>query len=119
MDGDEVLNVYLTDSAASSVALESVRRELVNVGRPDRAVRFIPGEYSYRQLHAYTQALLPYLWPEIAYWGIDDRRNRCLVGYVTDEARDRLEAAIVRLGVERAACILERGKYAQTLPLPP
>jgi hypothetical protein len=115
IDSTGTLNIFVTDLRILPRAKRIVQYELNIERRSQLPVRFIKGDYSYRELESIIQELLPYLGSGVASVGIDEWVNRLRIVFVTDEARVRLEKAIAELGLSRKAIILEKGEYAKVL----
>jgi hypothetical protein len=109
---DTVLKVYVTDLSARDRLREAIDR-YNSYGRRGREVRFIQGTYSYRDLRAWGQCILPYTPRGVASYEVSERDNRNKFTVVTDAARQDLETVISRLDLPRAAFIIERGEYAK------
>jgi hypothetical protein len=111
---DTVLKVFLTDLSAGD-RVRSMIDQYNLYGRRGREVRFARGAYSYRELRAWGQCMLPYYPRGVASFGVSERDNRDKFTVVNDEARKHLELVINRLGLPRAAFIIEHGEYAQVV----
>jgi hypothetical protein len=111
---DTVLKVYLTDLSASDRA-RSVIDQYDLYRRRGREVRFVRGSYSYRELRGWGQCMLPYYPRGVASFGVSERDNRDKFTVVNDDARKHLDLVINRLGIPRAAVIIEHGDYAQVV----
>ncbi|MFL5593184.1 MAG: hypothetical protein ACJ785_01100 [Gemmatimonadaceae bacterium] len=111
---DTVLKVYLTDLSASD-RVRSVIDRYNLYGRRGREVRFVRGSYSYRELRGWGQCMLPYYPRGVASFGVSERDNRDKFTVVNDDARKHLELVINRLGIPRAAIIIEHGDYVQVV----
>ena len=86
--------------------------ELSHVRHAERPVRFLKGEYTYNYLASLEKVLLPYFAHGISLWTVDERRNRFLIGVVSDDAREKLLLAIDKLKLPLAAIIIEKIPYA-------
>ena len=111
---DTVLKVYLTDLSARD-RVRSVIDRYDAYGRRGREVRFLTGTYSYRELRGWGQCMLPYYPRGVASFGVSERDNRDKFTVVNDDARKHLELVISRLGIPRAAFIIEHGDYTQVV----
>jgi len=112
IDKEGVLNVYLTNLADSATAGPIVQLELNKFPHADRTIRFLKGEYTYNYLASLEHVLLPYFAHGISLWTVDERRNRFLIGVVSDDAREKLLLAIDKLKLPLAAIIIEKIPYA-------
>ena len=115
VDSTRTLNIYLTDLASVPRAQRIVHFQLERQKRPQLPVRFIQGQYSFQQMDSIIQQMGAFANKGIVSVRIDEFVNRIRIGYMTDDARARLEEGIKTLGIARGAIILEKGAPAQVL----
>ena len=116
IDKTGVLTVFLTDMTAVPRATRIMRYELELGRRTALQFRFVHADYSYRNLESIAEQLAPDLGKtRVAYVWVDEWTNRLRIGFVTEESRLSLEAAIVRLKLPRNAVVLEKASYPQVL----
>jgi len=115
VDSTKTLNIYLTDLASVPRAQRIVQLQLERHRRPQFPLRFIQGQYSFQQMDSIIQQMGAFANKGIVSVRIDEFVNRIRIGYMTDDARARLEEGIKALGLPRGAIILEKGAPAQVL----
>lgn len=113
VDQNAVLTIHLTDLSAVPRATEEIRRELRAQRREHQPLRFVKGDYSYRQLESFYRLLRPFLGqPGVSRVGVDERDNRLRIGVVGGDVRTRVENGIAALALPPAAFVIEEIDYA-------
>lgn len=101
-----LLDVNSLASAASAVRAALVTRKDQTLNRPMRAVS---GQYDFLTLaNLHFQLVTLHSINGVVGTGIDERRNRVVIGFSDPSALPRIDATLMRMGIPREAVIIER-----------
>lgn len=100
-------NIYLLEPRTKDAAIAAIA-DVFGAKRFPKEVRVLVGQYDYEELLAWDERMTPvFAVPGVSTLGIDEGRNRLLIGLKREIARSEVEVALNLVDVSRAAVIIE------------
>jgi len=108
------LEIVLTDTATNALrAAREAVDEIIGADRPlpMRDAVAVHGKYGFNELMAMrVRARSTLALAGVVQLGIDERKNRVMIGVVDDAAQRRVADQLIRLGVDRGTVVIETVK---------